>query len=60
MDCGEKDVRVLEFDHVRGKKGFDIGNWRCFGMLRLLEEIAKCDVVCANCHLIRGWQRRQA
>jgi hypothetical protein len=25
----------------------------------LLEEIAKCDVVCANCHRLRTYQRKQ-
>jgi hypothetical protein len=49
-DCGECDPLVLEFDH-RGDKEFNIGsvfpyrNWAS-----ILAEIAKCDVVCANCH----------
>ena len=25
----------------------------------LLAEMAKCDLVCANCHRIRTWQRRK-
>jgi hypothetical protein len=50
VDCGESDPLVLEFDHVKGKS-FDIGaglpdrNWES-----ILREIAKCEVVCANCH----------
>ena len=50
VDCGELDPLVLEFDHL-GDKKFDISrglrdrNWQA-----LLDEIAKCDVVCANCH----------
>lgn len=50
LDCGESDPLVLEFDH-RGDKAFDIArglrdrSWRA-----ILEEMAKCDVVCANCH----------
>lgn len=49
-DCGESDPIVLEFDHLRAKR-FNIGqvfsyrNWD-----DVLAEIAKCDVVCANCH----------
>jgi hypothetical protein len=57
-DCGETDPVVLEFDHLRDKR-FNIGgrlayyNWD-----RILEEIAKCDVVCANCHRRRTARRQ--
>lgn len=50
VDCGETDPVVLEFDHLRDKE-FAVGrgirdkNWD-----RVLNEMAKCDVVCANCH----------
>jgi hypothetical protein len=50
VDCGEGDPLVLEFDHL-GNKKFDIARglrgrtWQA-----VLDEIAKCDVVCANCH----------
>lgn len=52
VDCGETNPVVLEFDHVRGKKEFNIGkaSSKNIGMRRLQEEIAKCDVRCANCH----------
>ncbi len=49
---------VLEFDHLRDKR-FDIGaslpyrNWQS-----ILDEIAKCEVVCANCHRRRTARRR--
>lgn len=49
-DCGETDPLVLEFDHL-GHKKFNIAKglpnytWQS-----VLDEIAKCDVVCANCH----------
>ena len=58
-DCGEQDPVVLEFDHLRDKS-FDIGqalsyrNWQS-----ILDEIAKCEVVCANCHRRRTAQRRR-
>lgn len=63
VDCGEDEIAVLEFDHVRDKRG---------GLARMahegaeLEEIeaelAKCEVVCASCHRRRtatraGWAR---
>ena len=55
-DCGEVYPHyVMDFDHVRGKKLFDIANATRFVLwekrLKLLEEeFKKCDVVCSNCH----------
>jgi hypothetical protein len=49
-DCGELDPLVLEFDHL-GDKSFDIARGvRNHSWPAVLAEIAKCDVVCANCH----------
>lgn len=52
VDCGESDIRVLEFDHVRSTKRGDVslmvGRGSPWG--RIETEIAKCDVRCANCH----------
>lgn len=50
--CGEKDPACLDFHHRNGKadKEGHIGEFRKFGTQRLLAEIAKCDVLCANCH----------
>lgn len=52
VDCGEGDVRVLEFDHVRGTKEANISNLVREGWAwqRIVREIAKCEVRCANCH----------
>lgn len=51
VDCGEKDPVVLEFDHIGEKyKGIAIMVNRGLSMERLKKEIAKCEVVCANCH----------
>ena len=47
---------VLDFDHVRGTKKRSIGVMVCSGAVSLetlQEEIAKCDVRCANCHRIK-------
>jgi hypothetical protein len=57
-DCGETDPVMLDFDHLRDKR-FNIGgqlayyNWD-----RVLEEIAKCEVVCGNCHRRRTARRQ--
>lgn len=59
MDCGKKyPPYVMQFDHVRGKKEFNIGTSVRHAAPRLLAEIAKCQVVCANCHAIRTHTRR--
>lgn len=52
VDCGESDPVVLEFDHVRGEKHSSIANLVLHGVSirKIAEEVAKCDVRCANCH----------
>ena len=61
MDCGYNlHPAALEFDHVNGVKLFNIGEKISNNSReKLWEEIAKCDVVCANCHAIRTATRRQ-
>jgi 5-methylcytosine-specific restriction endonuclease McrA len=60
VDCGESDPIVLEFDHVRGDKKYDVSFIVVQGMsiAKLEEEIAKCEVVCANCHRRRTARRQ--
>jgi hypothetical protein len=55
VDCSQNDVRVLEFDQVRGKKSNDISKMMTIGCSwsTIEAEIAKCEVRCANCHRIR-------
>ena len=49
----------MEFDHARGKKVLPIANMKYYRIDRLMEEIAKCDLVCSNCHAIRTHRRKQ-
>lgn len=55
IDCGNNDVRVLEFDHQRGvdKKNNIADMMHHFSWKKILEEIEKCDIRCANCHRIK-------
>jgi len=55
VDCGNNDVRVLEFDHLdRSNKSFNISTKVAdLSFESLMEEIEKCEIVCANCHKIR-------
>lgn len=61
-DCGATFPEyVMEFDHKpEFKKSFRLASAAIYSSSegRLREEIAKCDVVCANCHKIRTHTRR--
>ena len=50
----------MHFDHRPGEiKEFEIGfAVRGYSRRRILAEIAKCDLVCANCHAVRIYRRR--
>jgi hypothetical protein len=59
VDCGQAELVVLQFDHRDGtEKVSTIGallnhsSWE-----RLVAEVAKCDVRCANCHRIKTAQQ---
>jgi len=58
-DCGQHfHYCVMDFDHVRGEKKFNVsqtGRFSNLGAVKL--EIAKCDLVCANCHRVRTFRR---
>jgi len=61
VDCGNSDPRVLEFDHVRGVKKYNVSEMQNqrHTVKALFEEIAKCDVRCANCHRIKTYYQFQ-
>jgi hypothetical protein len=65
LDCGLREFAVLEFDHREPRDKRDdvstlVGQYLCWSTIA--KEIAKCDVVCANCHRRRtaryfGWRK---
>jgi hypothetical protein len=60
IDCGSSyPPECMDFDHVRGVKKFNIG-WSIHHQpfKEILEEIEKCELVCANCHRIRTRKRK--
>jgi hypothetical protein len=61
VDCGFKGhPAALEFDHLPGReKKFNISQRIAAAVDReaLLAEMAKCEVVCANCHRVRTFTR---
>lgn len=57
-DCGVKfHFAAMEFDHVRGPKKFELSNAGSRSIKSVTSEIEKCDVVCANCHAVRTYNR---
>lgn len=48
----------MDYDHVRGLKKTIIGRMQTWKRSAIIEEIAKCDLVCSNCHRIRTKKRR--
>lgn len=59
-DCGENyPYWIMEFDHL-GDKLFTIGqrNGRSTSLDTIKVEIAKCEIVCANCHRNRTHYRK--
>ena len=53
VDCGESDIRCLDFDHRdRSQKTNTISMLvlKRWSLARIQAEIDKCDVRCANCH----------
>ncbi len=60
IDCGEGDPVVLEFDHRADKKASIMALMRRHARWDvIMEEIAKCDVRCANCHRRRTAKTRK-
>jgi hypothetical protein len=59
--CGNADIRVLDFHHVdRGNKEASVDRMLKQGWSkeRILQELAKCELLCANCHRIHHWEER--
>ena len=62
IDCGiNYPYYVMDFDHVRGVKQANVMELvSTLSKKRIDLEIAKCEIVCSNCHRIRTHMRRMA
>ena len=62
-DCGRSfPPECMDFDHVpeRGPKLFSLAGSHCRKIEDIVEELAKCDLVCACCHRTRTKNRHQS
>ncbi len=57
-ECGENHPACLDFHHIDGRESIN----RCISRMswcckreRVIEEIKKCKVLCANCHRKEQW-----
>jgi hypothetical protein len=59
-DCGVRyPPYVMQFDHVRGIKKANVAWLVNVGTFeQVLEEVSKCEIVCANCHSERTHKRK--
>jgi len=59
VDCGNKyPYYVMDFDHLEDcEKIENISQMKGWSKDKLLDEIAKCEIVCSNCHRIRTFKR---
>ena len=56
VDCGEEDIRLLEFDHIdRSEKKFCVSQAR--SLMQLQTEAEKCEMRCGICHRRRTKQQ---
>jgi hypothetical protein len=58
-DCGIcYPYYVMDFDHMRDKK-FNVARGTSAGwrLETIIDEVAKCEIVCANCHRMRTFRR---
>ena len=60
-NCGITDFRVLDFHHIdSSNKEIEVANLAHSSApkAKILAEIAKCRVLCSNCHRIEHWEEK--
>ena len=57
QECGYNDhPAALTFDHINPEeKLFNLADFGQYSWQKLLHEVAKCRVLCANCHNIHSY-----
>ncbi len=59
--CGYKEHPVaMDFDHIDpNTKSKNVAHLATYSFEQIDKEIAKCQILCANCHRIKTWKNRQ-
>lgn len=59
VDCGiQLPPEIMDLDHVRGEKLFDLSRAAAYSRLRIQAELDKCEVRCPNCHRLRHYHAK--
>lgn len=60
-ECGYKQrAEALQFDHLNPKEKYkEVSSMYTYSLSSLKKEIAKCRILCANCHAIHTQQQRK-
>jgi len=60
LDCGGRfHPEAMHFDHLDpALKYMNIGVMFSHSREHIEQEVAKCEIVCANCHAVRSYNRR--
>lgn len=57
--CGyNTHAAALDFNHICGNKLFSISQDPKVAMHKLLAEIDKCEILCANCHRVHTYENK--
>lgn len=48
--CGDTRYYVLDFHHPDQNKEYEVSQMHGFSLEKIIREIEKCEVLCANCH----------
>lgn len=57
--CGYSEhAAALDFNHVSEHKNFNVSQDPKVALGKLLAEIEKCEVLCANCHRVHTYEKR--
>lgn len=54
--CGEDRWYLLDFHHINNNKEIELSKVRSWSIPKIQQEMAKCILLCANCHRDFHWQ----